>query len=144
MGASCQRVNVLSTVVNVNGSETLYLLPVPSSPHSIMSPGSPKPAGGPKRKAHYPICRMPGCNYPAFVDGRVNERREWCSNEHMQSAIHIYLHNPVLSYFPHRAAIVQRVEEPCSRCRVWPRRTGHRLCSGTVCRYPYFPPSQIH
>jgi hypothetical protein len=30
-----------------------------------------------------PKCRYPGCNNYVFFDRRVNELREWCSDEHM-------------------------------------------------------------
>jgi hypothetical protein len=31
-----------------------------------------------------PRCRYPGCDNFIFFDRRVNELREWCSDEHMQ------------------------------------------------------------
>jgi hypothetical protein len=51
-----------------------------------------------------------------FFDRRVNELREWCSDEHM------------------RAAIAHRVEKPCKTCGQWPRRNGYKYCSGNYCR----------
>ncbi|KAH9992194.1 hypothetical protein BJV74DRAFT_834813 [Russula compacta] len=67
-----------------------------------------------------PACRLPHCNNPVFFDRRVNELREWCSDEHM------------------RAAMMNGIEKPCKQCRVWPRRYGYKLCSGQTCRYtPY-------
>jgi hypothetical protein len=44
------------------------------------------------------VCRLPDCDYPVFFDRRVNEHREWCSDQHMRCAFD--LHNPVLSYLP--------------------------------------------
>ncbi|KAI0289079.1 hypothetical protein BC826DRAFT_1034257 [Russula brevipes] len=64
------------------------------------------------------ICRYRGCHRPVFVDRRVNEPREWCSDSHM------------------RAAIEQGMEKPCKHCQVWPRRYGFKCCSWNVCKYP--------
>ncbi|KAN0113632.1 hypothetical protein V8E52_007558 [Russula decolorans] len=80
-----------------------------------------RPKAPPVRPANPPdpLCRIPGCNNRAFYDRRVNELREWCSDQHMQDAIR------------------RRVEEPCRTCHVWPRRNGYRYCSGDRCRYPH-------
>jgi hypothetical protein len=47
---------------------------------------------------HGRLCRLPNCNRNAFFDRRINELREWCSDEHMQCEVHISLHNSALSY----------------------------------------------
>ncbi|KAI0281839.1 hypothetical protein BGY98DRAFT_178013 [Russula aff. rugulosa BPL654] len=72
----------------------------------------------PSRPADYSnrLCRFPRCTRVVFFDRRVNEYREWCSDQHMQ------------------AAIKHGVERPCSYCQTFPRRNGHRHCS-EVCRY---------
>ena len=44
------------------------------------------------------ICRYPRCGQHAFFDRRVNELREWCSDQHMQCVVPIYHQSPVLSY----------------------------------------------
>ncbi|KAI0298055.1 hypothetical protein B0F90DRAFT_1736003 [Multifurca ochricompacta] len=75
-----------------------------------------RPVAGHRESMH--ICRMPGCNRPVFFDRRVNERREWCSDQHMQTALR------------------QGLEKSCKHCRVWPRRYSYRLCSGDSCKYP--------
>lgn len=56
------------------------------------------PSGDYPRRLRRSLCRFPRCNKAVFFDRRVNEPREWCSHEHMQSAVHICFHNPVLSY----------------------------------------------
>ncbi|KAF8492538.1 hypothetical protein F5888DRAFT_888921 [Russula emetica] len=64
--------------------------------HDYRSKAPPyRPAGGSN-----PLCRYPRCTRIAFFDRRVNERREWCSDEHMQYVVPIYHHNLVLSYLP--------------------------------------------
>jgi hypothetical protein len=75
------------------------------------------PAAGTHSRAR-PLCRYPGCGYTVFMDTRVQELREWCSDEHMQ------------------AAVTNRVEKPCRTCQRWPRRNGYKYCSGDRCRYP--------
>jgi len=67
--------------------------------------------------SHRPKCRYPGCNNYVFFDRRVNELREFCSDEHMG------------------AAIQRGLEKPCRHCGMWPRRYGYKYCSGDVCRY---------
>jgi hypothetical protein len=67
------------------------------------------------------ICRLRYCGNPVFHDPRVNEFREWCSDEHM------------------RAGIETGIEKPCRECRIWPRRHNYRFCSGDTCRYPGIP-----
>ncbi|KAF8492544.1 hypothetical protein F5888DRAFT_889322 [Russula emetica] len=46
-----------------------------------------------------PLCRYPRCGHHVFFDRRVNELREWCSDQHMQCVAPIH-HNPVLPYLP--------------------------------------------
>jgi hypothetical protein len=62
-----------------------------------------------------PLCRFPRCNNPVFFDTRVNEYREWCSDQHM------------------RDAIAYKVEKLCNTCQRFPRRNGVRYCSN-ACR----------
>ena len=71
-----------------------------------------------------------------FFDRRVNEFREWCSEQHMQCVVLNYHHNPVLSYLFLWSAVRDRVEKVCSACGVWPRRYSNKGCSVSVCRYP--------
>jgi len=80
----------------------------------------PKGFPNPPASGHRRLCRYSNCNRYVFLDRRVNEYREWCSDEHM------------------RAAVANGLERPCQQCGVWPRRQGYPFCSGTVCRYtPY-------
>ena len=37
-----------------------------------------------------PVCRYPRCNSRVFFDDRVNELREWCSDDHMLCVVRIY------------------------------------------------------
>ncbi|KAI0289091.1 hypothetical protein BC826DRAFT_1034300 [Russula brevipes] len=82
---------------------------------SIFQPRGPP--GGPSA-THIFQCRFPGCGRRGFFDRRVNEVREWCGDGHM------------------RAAILNRVEKPCTSCMAWPRRKGYSLCSVDACKYP--------
>ncbi|KAI0268479.1 hypothetical protein BGY98DRAFT_337408 [Russula aff. rugulosa BPL654] len=68
--------------------------------------------------ARLQICRYPRCNVRVFFDRRVDELREWCSDQHMM------------------AAVAHGVEKPCKTCQVWPRRNGYKHCSGNICKYP--------
>jgi len=47
-----------------------------------------------------PQCRYPSCYDFAFVDPRVNELREWCSDNHMRCAVQLISNNPELAYSP--------------------------------------------
>ena len=93
----------LNATVNDEGPQGFY---------SWHTPPSNSPVSGRR-----PQCRYPSCYNYTFVDMRVNELREWCSDNHM------------------RAAVQNGLEKPCKQCRVWPRRNGYRYCSGNICRY---------
>jgi len=88
--------------------------------------GSGGDSGGDRDKAppshptgtHSSMCRFAGCFKQTFFDRRVNELREWCSDQHMIDAI------------------TSGMERRCKQCNVWPRRYGSKFCSGAVCKYP--------
>ena len=40
-----------------------------------------------------PYCRYPHCRNRVFLDRRVYELREWCSEQHMQCVVRVYLRN---------------------------------------------------
>ena len=46
------------------------------------------------------ICRLRHCRRAVFLDTRVNEYREWCSDEHMRCAVQFHKHSLELAYFP--------------------------------------------
>ncbi|KAF8489968.1 hypothetical protein F5888DRAFT_1140140 [Russula emetica] len=71
-----------------------------------------------------PKCRFSGCNTPVFFDRRVDEYREWCSDEHLMLAVR------------------HRVEQPCRACQYWPRRNGYKHCSGSICKHPLLDESK--
>jgi len=47
-----------------------------------------------------PKCRYPGCNNYVFFDRRVNELREWCSDEHMGCAVYLHPNDSEVAYIP--------------------------------------------
>ena len=72
-----------ATPPSISGTHVTFLVqkdPRPLLVQSTMGPALLPSAGG-------PLCSFPRCPRRAFFDRRVNELREWCSDEHMRCAL---------------------------------------------------------